>query len=205
MRQKGEVGLGLVKHTADTTSMVVHVRTRWLATLVLVALGVSALIRLHFGVTGLALAALAVVPVVVVHRMRLTADDSGVTIVNLLVRRRLPWTEIGDFRLGRVGLSACLDVCRRDGSRVHAWAVTTGGVAAYSAGEIARILTDLRERLVLATGESKEDIDARAIDEALAAAERGAYSQASSLVAENRIAAEAMAEKLVERSRQSKR
>lgn len=190
---------------ADTTSVVVHVRTRWLATLVFVALGVSALIRLHFGVTALALAALAGVPVVVVHRMRLTADDSGVTVVNLLARHRLPWTEIGDFRIGRIGLSTCLDVCRRDGSRVHAWAVTTSGVAAYSAGEVARILTDLRDRLVLATGESKEDIDARAIDEALAAAERGAYSQASSLVAENRIAAEALAEKLIERSRQSKR
>ena len=109
--------------------MVVHVRTRWLATFVLVALGVSALIRLHFGVTGRS-AALAVVPVVVVHRMRLTADELGRD-------HREPSRAAAsvDPRSATSGWTrrpehGVLTSRRRDGSRVHAWAVTTGGVAA---------------------------------------------------------------------------
>jgi len=35
------------------------------------------------------------------------------------------------------------------------------------------ILSDLRERLMLATGESQGDLDRRAIEDALAAADRG--------------------------------
>ena len=145
--------------------------------------------------------ALALLPVVVVHRMRLSADAFGVTVVNLLGRRRIRWAEISDFQMGRVALSTCLDVCKRDGTRVHSWVVTTTGAPAYSGAKVSSILTDLRQRLMLATGESREDLDARAVEDALAAGDRGEYLQASSLVAEKRIDARAMAEMLIERSR----
>jgi len=154
--------------------------------------------------SSLVLAALALVPVVAVHRMRLSVDASGVTVVNLLRRRRFPWAEISDFRMGRVALSTCLDVCKRDGTRVHAWVVTITGAVAYPGAKVESILTDLRQRLMLANAESQEDLDARAIKDALAAADRGEYLPASSLVAEKRVDAQAMAEKLIERSRRNR-
>ncbi len=89
----------------------------------------------------------------------------------------------------------------RDGTRAHSWAVTAIGKAGYSRTEVELNLTDLRRRLMLANGESQEDLDARAIEAALAAADRGEYLPSSSLVAENRVDAQTMAEKLIERSR----
>lgn len=169
-----------------------------------VILGALALVHYHLRASGLVLAALALVPIGVVHRMRLNADASGVTVVNLLRRRRIPWSEISDFRMGRIALSTCLDVCTRDGIRVHSWVVTTTEAAAYSRTKVDNIVSDLRQRLMLANGESQEDLDARAIEDALAAADRGEYSQASTLVAEDRIDAQAMAEKLIKRSKRDR-
>jgi hypothetical protein len=63
------------------------------------------------------------------------------------------------------------------------------------------IISDLRDRLMLATGESQDDLDARALEDALAAADAGRYSLASALVAEGRVDSLVMADKLIERSR----
>jgi hypothetical protein len=151
--------------------MTVHARTRWTATAMFVSLAALALIHVGLRTHGFVLAALAVVPILVVQRMRLSADASGVSVVNLLRAHSVEWSEISDFRLGRVALSTCLDVCKRDGTRVHAWAA---------------------------------QLDARATDAALAAADRGDYQQASGLVADGRIGSRVMAEKLVQRSQESR-
>jgi hypothetical protein len=63
------------------------------------------------------------------------------------------------------------------------------------------IISDLRDRLMLATGESQDDLDARALEDALAAADAGQYSLASALVADGRVDSLVMADKLIERSR----
>jgi hypothetical protein len=149
----------------------VYARTRWPGTLTSLALGASALLRYHLRGPGVVLAAVALLAVCMLQRMRLTADASGVTVVNLLGPRRIPWSEISDFRMGRVALSTCLDVCRLDGARLHAWVVTTTGNAAYSPTKVATILSDLRQRLMLANGESQADLDSRALKDALAAAD----------------------------------
>jgi hypothetical protein len=184
----------------DTARVVVYARTRWTVTLVFAVLGALAVVRTHSTTSGVVLAALALVPIVVVHRMRLRADIQGVTVVNLGRATRIPWPEISDFQMGRVGLSTCLDVRKRDGTRSRSWVVTTTGAAAYSRDRVGAILADLRERLKLATGESQQDLDNRAIEDALVAADHGDPSQASALIAEGRVDPAAMAEKLVERS-----
>jgi hypothetical protein len=171
-------------------------------TLIFLILGASALVS--YGSAGVVLAVLALIPIVAAHRMRLSADASGVTVVNLLRPRRTPWSEISDFRMGRVALSTCLDVCMRDGSRVHSWVVTTTGRAAYSGVTVNRVISDLRQRLMLANGESPDDLDARAVEDALAAADKGDHAAASALVAENRIGAQEMAERLIERSKEQR-
>src|SRR5205823_5299544 len=97
--------------SADTPSMIVHARTRWAVTSMCLLLGASALVLTSLRTPGLVLAALAAVPILVVQRMRISADASGVTVVNLLRARRLEWSEISDFQMGHVALSTCLDVC----------------------------------------------------------------------------------------------
>jgi hypothetical protein len=173
-------------------------------TLVFVVLGALAVMRIHSTTSGVVLAALALIPILVVHRMRLCADTQGVTVVNLGRTTRIPWPEISDFQMGRVALSNCLDVRKRDGTRAHSWVVTTTGAAAYSRDRVDTILSDLRERLMLATGESQQDLDKRALEDALAAAGHGDHSRAGALIAEGRVDSAAMAEQLVERS-QSRR
>jgi hypothetical protein len=185
---------------ADTTTVTVHAKARWIVTLIFLGLGASALVR--YGSTGVVLAVLALIPIVVVQRMRLSADAAGVTVVNLLRPNRTPWSEISDFRMGRVALSTCLDVCKRDRSRVHSWVVTTTGRGAYSGTTVDRVISDLRQRLMLANGESPDDLDARAVEDALAAADKGDHAPAAALVAEHRIGAQEMAERLIELSKQ---
>jgi hypothetical protein len=127
----------------------------WVVTLIFAAFAVAAL--LLGGVTGIILAVLALIPIVLVRRARLSADESGVTVVNLVRRQRIPWSEISDFRLGRVARTTCLDVCRWDGSRVHSWVATSSGDTAYQRYVISGIISDLRERLARADAESLRD------------------------------------------------
>jgi hypothetical protein len=79
--------------------MTVRARMRWFVAVIFAALAVAA--QFLHGVTGLVLALLALVPIVFVRRARLSADASGVTVVNLLRGRRIPWSEIGDFGTSR--------------------------------------------------------------------------------------------------------
>jgi hypothetical protein len=120
--------------------------------------------------------------------------------VNLLRAHSVEWSEISDFGLGRVALGTCLDVCTRDGTRVHAWAVTSTGSAGYPSTRVDEMISDLRQTLMLANGWSQAELDARATEAALAAADRGDYQQASGLVADGRVGSQVMAEKLVQRS-----
>jgi len=138
---------------ADTWLVVVRVRMRWLVTFLCAGLGVGALAAYHAHAPGLALAALAVVPIVVVQRMRLKADDAGVTVVNL-VAHHIPWSEISDFRRGWLASRPCLVVCKNDGTRVHAWVVTTLCTGAYSEAMVFETLWGLRRGLVAVSGEA---------------------------------------------------
>jgi hypothetical protein len=147
-------------------------------------LGTLTLVDFRARTPGLVFAVLAVVPILVVQRMRLSADASGGTVVNLLRASRIEWSEISDFRMGRVALGTCLDVCKRDGTRVHAWIVTTTGYPAYSSTQVDSMISDLRLRLMPANGWSHEVLDARATEAALAAADRAiGRPQASSQTA----------------------
>jgi hypothetical protein len=170
-------------------------------TFVFVVLGATALANYHFDSAAVVFALLAFIPIVIAHRMRVSADSDGVMVVNLLAPQRVSWDEISDFRMGRVALSTCLDICRRDGTFVRAWVVTTTGASALPRSQVDEILRDLRDQLANVTGVSSRERDASAVQEALAAADRGRYEQASSLVAEGRIDAEEMAQKLIERRR----
>jgi hypothetical protein len=135
--------------------MTVRARMSWFVALIFAALAVAAL--LLGGIVGIVLAVLALVPIVLIRRARLSSDASGVTVVNLLRRQRIPWSEISDFRLGRVAGTTCLDVCRWDGSRVHSWVATSSGDTAYQRYMINGLILDLRERLAEADDESLRD------------------------------------------------
>jgi len=127
--------------------MVVYAKTRWTGTVAALVAAASAAL---FSSRALVLltAGLALVAIVILQRMRLVADARGLTIVNLLGPHRIPWSEVSDFRLSRVALSTCLEVCTRDGRGVRAWAVTTTGKSAYSPMAAAQIFADLRQRLL---------------------------------------------------------
>jgi hypothetical protein len=127
----------------------------WFVILVFAAFAVTAL--LVGGATALLLAVVALIPIVLVRRARLSADEAGITVVNLLRRQRIAWSEISDFRLGRVARTTCLDVCRWDGSRVHSWVATSSGDTTYQRYVINGIISDLRERLARADAESLRD------------------------------------------------
>jgi hypothetical protein len=124
---------------------------------------------------------------VVAFRMRLAADESGVTVVNLAHRVRIPWADIDGFRMGWVGLSTCLDVRLRNGRRVHAWVVTTTGAAAYSRKQSNDVLIELRRRLARSKGESPEAADARELEDALRAAENRDYAPLRNFASDERV------------------
>jgi hypothetical protein len=121
--------------------------------------------------------------------------------VNLFRPRTVPWSEIVDVRVGHRWMSTCLNICKQNGERVHAWAVTMTGAVVYSPSEVEEIIGELRKRLMLANGWSQKELDARSLEDALAAADRGEYVDSSSLVAEGRVDSRSMAEQLMERYR----
>lgn len=181
--------------------MTVHAPSRRQNTWLCAVAGLLALVLSRLQVGGIVLAALAVVAIVFVQRMRITADSSGVTVVNLFRPRMLPWSDIVDFRIGHKWMSTCLNICKQDGGRVHAWAVTMTGAAVYSPSQVEEIIGELRERLMLANGWSQEELDSRSLEDALRAAGRGEYLDSSSLIAEGRIDSQSMSEHLIERYR----
>jgi hypothetical protein len=172
---------------AHTEGVVVRVRTRWIVGVIFAVLGASALSHYHLRLAGDVLAALALVPIVVAFRMRLAADDSGVTVVNLLRRVRIPWADIDGFRMGWVGLSTCLDVRLRDGRLLHAWVVTTTGAAAYSRKQSENVLGELRRRLARSKGETPEAANASDLEAALRAAENRDYTPLRNFAGDERV------------------
>lgn len=159
---------------------------RWVAVLTLG--GVAAFMLIAYrGAVGVVLAGILLVAIVIAVRMRLVADDSGITIVNYGFPHRIPWSEIEGFRMGWSHRSNSLDVRLAHGEGARARVVTTSGGAAYSQGEADALVTELRRRLAAAHGEDPERADARALEEALRAAERRDYGPLVELALDQRV------------------
>jgi hypothetical protein len=179
-------------------SVTVRATHRWILT---ASFGViAAYILVLFGPSagGIALTGLPAVNIALVLCARLSADRTGVTVVNFWPGRRIPWTEIDDFRVGRSGRATCLDVWRRDGTRVHAL-VTTYGLPWANAVDIDELVQRLRQVRATYTGEFEDEATRRALERALAEADAGHYATASKLVAEGRVDAVTMSHLSIER------
>jgi len=85
------------------------------------------------------------------RRPRLSIDARGITVANLLRTFRVPWSEVNRFGFGWIGLLSCLQVHRRDGSTVNAWALSDTP-SGYPRDRVQEIVAELRERLVAAGG-----------------------------------------------------
>ena len=103
-------------------SVVIRSRSRWLVLGVLVALGVYALVHYDLRAGGDVLTALGLSTILVSFGMRVAADDSGVTIVNLAWPVRIPCGEIDGFQMrSRNYSSYCLEVRTRHRRRISGW------------------------------------------------------------------------------------
>ena len=152
--------------------MTVRARLRW--TLVTAWACSSFITVLWNGPSALAVAFLVPVPWTLWRRMRLTADDNGITIVNLFRTLQVPWAETLDFEWSFVRLSSSIDVCVRDGGRVRFWFATGGdGPSRRSPNHPIAVVRRLRWLRAEALGEPAPPADLAQIDEALAAAEAG--------------------------------
>ncbi|MFE5398805.1 PH domain-containing protein [Streptomyces sp. NPDC056568] len=94
--------------------------------------------RLSFALTGLLLAGV----VLLLARPRVTADDAGVTVVNLTTKRRLAWAEIVRVNLRQGDPWAFLDLS--DGTSLPALGIQPG-IARERALHDARALRALVE------------------------------------------------------------
>ena len=128
--------------------MVIRARSRWPILIVSVAVGGGYVLHYGLGTGGYVLVVLLLVAIVAAFRMRVAADASGVTIVNLALPVRVGWGEIDAFEMRN-----SVVVSRRDGRRVRGWALTTEGIAAYSQQEVDAALGELRQRLAAARSE----------------------------------------------------
>jgi hypothetical protein len=135
---------------------------RWSVTLACAGLGAAALARYHLTGLGLGLASVALLVAVAVQRMRLVADESGVTVVNLFAGHHIAWADVSDFRRSRIALGACLDVCKNDGTRVHSWVVSAIGRGPYSQANVFEALSDFNRRLVDESGRAEIGLGSRA-------------------------------------------
>lgn len=161
--------------------MVIRARSRWLILVAGALMGGGYALRHHgHGAGAYWPAAVLAVAVLAAFRMRVAADDSGLTIVNLAWPRRIRWQEIEGFGMGSWRYSPGNDslvVRLKNGKRVRGWALTNYGVAGYSPTFVDAALDDLRRRLAEANGETAEAADARAMQAALGAAEAGDYAR----------------------------
>lgn len=130
----------------------IRARNRWAILIVSVAVGGGYVLHDGLGTGGYMLLAFLLLAIVAAFRMRVSADESGVTIVNLGWQVRTPWREIDGF--GMRGSN--LEVRLRDGRRVRGWALTTDGIAAYAQQDLDTALAELRRRLADANGETTE-------------------------------------------------
>ncbi len=140
---------------------------------------------------------LALLPIVWVLRMRLTADSDGVIVVNFVRTFRIPWAEISGFEIGRVLLSHSLDVCKNDGTRLHVWVATmSGGRGDYSWSQVQEFATNLRHRRAKALGELPPQAEPDELEQALYAAQQGDPDPIDDLLATHRIEPEIYSERL---------
>jgi hypothetical protein len=144
--------------------MVIRPKLRWFVVLAFAGLGGIALAqgRPH----GRVFAALAAIPIAWVCWQRLSADERGITVINGVRPIRVPWAEISGFELGRTVWTDCLDVCRRDGTRVHIWVTLQSGRGSYSRGELSEIADELRSRQAVAAGTADQRFGAGEPDRA---------------------------------------
>jgi hypothetical protein len=160
--------------------VVIRARSRWPILVVSVAVGGGYVLHDGLGTGGYVLLALLLLAIVAAFRMRVAADASGVTVVNLALPVRTPWREIDGFGMRssswRYSYSNSLVVRLGDGRGVRGWALTTDGIAAYSQQDVDAALSELRQRLADANGETIEAADARAMQAALVAAAEGNYA-----------------------------
>jgi hypothetical protein len=93
----------------------------------------------------LAVVAFAAACVWFLHRLasvRVGTDESGATVVNILCRRRLEWSEVVGVRLSRDDAWMMLDIS--DGTSLAAMGVqrSEGGLAERQARDFARMVTE---------------------------------------------------------------
>jgi hypothetical protein len=174
--------------------MVIRLRNRWLAAAS--PLGAGVLLFWRGDAFEIGLAPVCLLGSLVALRMRVGADRSGLTVVNLAWPRRIRWEEIGGFSIRGLGWWATgndsLEIRLKDGRRVRAWALSTNPSTGYSAWAADKMLDELRLRLAEANGETTDEADARVLDEALRAAEAGDYVPFWDLAGDDRISPETL-------------
>jgi len=168
--------------------VVIRLRSRWLVLIVLGAIATASLVREHFSAGSFVLAGVLIALILLAFRMRIEADDSGVTIVNFFLPVFIPWREVDGFRMAWSVQTRCLEVRRRSSRRVRGWALNNmgvGGLLGSSEGQIQAAIDELRRWQAQANGETVETVDARAVDEALRAAENGDYAPFRNLLGDD--------------------
>jgi hypothetical protein len=86
----------------------------------------------------------------VLRRPRLSADEQGLTIVNLLRTRHVPWVDVGRLEASRSDLGLAVQL--RDGRILHAWVLTPNPSSGYSFARRGEIVAELRQLHARATG-----------------------------------------------------
>jgi hypothetical protein len=95
------------------------------------------------------------VGLVVLRRPRLSADERGLTIVNLVRTRHVPWTDVA--RLGTSDSELGLAVQLGDGRILHAWVLTANPRSSYPLARREQILAEVGQLQARATGRQAVD------------------------------------------------
>jgi len=177
--------------------MVVHLRHRWYLIVSMLALGAWLVVRDDASGGALVIAAVMLLGAVAAFRIRIVADTVGLTVVNLGWPRRIRWTEVSGLRVQPDGKwwsmgDDSLEIRLKDGRRVRARALATSTATGYSGWAADKIVGELRRRLAEANGETTDEAEARALEEALRAAETGNYAPFWELAYDDRIRPETL-------------
>jgi hypothetical protein len=151
--------------------MTVRARLRW--TLVALWAGVIFLAVLWHRPLALVLTPLVPLAWTLWRRMRLTADDDGVTVVNFFRTYRVPWIETSGFDWTFERLTVSINVLLRNGTRRHFWFAAPERSPSRWRNDPTTAVRRLRWLRSEVLGEPIPPADLDEIDEALAAAEAG--------------------------------
>jgi hypothetical protein len=180
----------------DTKHMVVRPRALWTIVGSFVVLSGSA-VAAGAWVVGVVL----LLPIVWASRMRLSADDAGMTVVNCLRTFRVPWSEVRSVELGRVLLlSYMLKVFKRDGGAVNVWVTTIGYRGDYSSSQVMDFASRLERMRAEAMGELPPQASHEEIERALTSAQAGDPGPLDGLLASHRLDPELYSELLHRRA-----